>query len=306
MKKQFTRLSTWLLVLSMVLTAGLSLAEPAPAAAVISLTDMAGRTITLPAPATKVIALSPADAEILYAIGAEGTLVGRGAYVDYPEAVQALPAVESGAETNLEQIISLAPEVVIMAKMAQTEEQVNKLEEAGITVVVSDAQTIAGVYEAIEMIGFLVGYEAEAAELVEEMQAEFDVIRQDAAERDKTVYFEVSPLAYGLWTAGSGTFMDEIATICGVKNAFADVQGWAEVSQEQVIDRNPDYIITISMAIPDQPDPTEEIMAREGWGKIAAVEDQQVYLMVGDILTRPGPRLVDAAHALFDLVQGNG
>lgn len=63
----------------------------------------------------------------------------------------------------------------------------------------------------------------------------------------KTVYFEVSPLQYGLWTAGSNTFMDELAALCGLTNAFADVEGWASVSEEQVIARDPDYIVTITM-----------------------------------------------------------
>lgn len=61
------------------------------------------------------------------------------------------------------------------------------------------------------------------------------------------MYFEVSPLEWGLWTAGKNTFMDELATLCGVTNAFADVDGWAEISEEQVLDRNPDFIVTNTM-----------------------------------------------------------
>lgn len=293
----------WLLVWVLMLSFSLAGAEPATEVEGIALTDMAGREVTLDAPAEKVIALSPADAEILYAIGAGDKLVGRGAYVDYPAEVQNVPAVASGAETNLEQIISLAPQVVIMSTMAQTKEQVQMLEDAGIKVVVSDAQTIAGVYEAIEMIGTLVGHEEEAASLVEEMQSAFDVLREDAKDTGKTVYFEVSPLAFGLWTAGNNTFMDEVAALCGVKNLFSDVEGWAEVSQEQVIQRNPDYIVTISMAMPDQPDPAEEIASREGWAEITAVKEGKVLKVTGDTLTRPGPRLVEGAQALFDLVQ---
>ena len=115
----------------------------------VTVTDMAGREITLDAPATKVVALTASDCEILAALGAEDTLVGRGEYCDYPESVLEVPAVQSGADTNLEQIIALEPQVVIMAKMAQTEEQVAALEKAGIRVVVSDAQDIEGVYTAI-------------------------------------------------------------------------------------------------------------------------------------------------------------
>lgn len=123
---------------------------------------MTGREITLDAPATRVVALSASDCEIIYALGAGELLVGRGEYCDYPAEVLEVPAVQSGAETNIEQIIALEPQVLFMTKMAQTEEQIAALEAAGVHVVVSDAQDIAGVYEAIGMIGTLLGREAEA------------------------------------------------------------------------------------------------------------------------------------------------
>ena len=75
--------------------------------AAVTVTDMTGREITLDAPATRVVALTASDCEILYALGAGDTLVGRGEYCDYPEDVQAVPSVQSGYETNVEQIIAL-------------------------------------------------------------------------------------------------------------------------------------------------------------------------------------------------------
>ena len=93
---------------------------------------MAGREVKLDGPVTQVVALFPSDCEILYAIGAGETLVGRGEYCDYPQEVLDVPAVQSGANTNIEQIISLNPQVVLMSTMDQTEEQVAALEAAGI------------------------------------------------------------------------------------------------------------------------------------------------------------------------------
>ena len=97
------------------------------------------------------------------------------------------------------------------------------------------------------------------------------------------------PLQYGLWTAGSGTFMDEIAAMLGLTNIFADVDGWAEVSQEQVIERNPDYIVTISMYYGEGPTPVEEILSRDGWADIAAVQNEAILNLPDNQLTRPGP-----------------
>lgn len=270
----------------------------------VTVTDMAGREITLDAPATKVVALTASDCEILAALGAEDTLVGRGEYCDYPESVLEVPAVQSGADTNLEQIIALEPQVVVMAKMAQTEEQVATLEKAGIRVVVSDAQDIEGVYTAIRLIGALVGRNDEAEAMVADMQSAFADIAAKSENTGKTVYFEVSPLQWGLWTAGRGTFMDELATMCGLTNAFADVEGWAEISEEQVLERDPDYIVTISMYYGEGPTPVEEIKARAGWDALKAVQNDAIFNADSNEVSRPGPRLKDAAEALYTFVTG--
>ena len=293
-----------LVSLFLALVMALSLTAAFAESTAVTVTDMAGREIALDAPATKVVALTASDCEILAALGAEDTLVGRGEYCDYPESILEVPAVQSGADTNLEQIIALEPQVVIMAKMAQTEEQVAALEEAGIRVVVSDAQDIEGVYTAIRLIGALVGRNDEAEAMVADMQSAFADIAAKSENTGKTVYFEVSPLQWGLWTAGKGTFMDELATLCGLTNAFADVEGWAEISEEQVLERDPDYIVTISMYYGEGPTPVEEIASRAGWENLKAVQNGNIYNADSNAVSRPGPRLVDAAWELYDFVYG--
>jgi len=292
------------LFLAFALLFGLLLGNALSAAiAPVSVKDMMGREVQLDVAATRIVALTPSDCEILFALGAGDALVGRGAYCDYPVEVVDVPAVQSGADTNIEQIVALEPQVVFMSTMAQTEEQVAALEAAGIQVVVSDAQDIAGVYEAIELIGTVTGKTEEAAALVQGMQTSFEEMKNKAAsDSAKTVYFEVSPLEWGLWTAGSGTFMDELAAMLGLDNAFGDVQGWGEISQEQVIERNPDYIVTISMYFGEGLTPAEEILSREGWQDLKAVKDGAILNADSDEISRPGPRLAEAAEALYQFV----
>lgn len=285
-----------LLTLTVPLIAGCGLAE----ADGITVTDMMGREITLAAPATRIVALTAADCEILCALGAGDALVGRGEYCDYPAAVLDVPAVQSGSETNLEQIIALQPQVLLMSTMAQSEAQVNQLEAAGIRVAVSNAQDIDGTYTAIAMIGALMGKDSEASALIQSMKQSFDALAQQAVGSGKSVYFEVSPLQYGLWSTGKGTFMDDIAAMLGLTNIFADIDGWAAVSEEQVIERNPDYIVTISMYTGEGPTPEEEILSREGWQSITAVKNGAVINLPDNELTRPGPRLIDGATLLND------
>ncbi|MBE6944857.1 MAG: ABC transporter substrate-binding protein [Ruminococcaceae bacterium] len=271
----------------------------------ITVTDMTGRVITLDEPAIRIVALTASDCEILYAIGAGDTLVGRGEYCDYPAEVLDVPAIASGDDTNLEEIIALQPQVLLMSTMAQTDEQVAALEEAGIKVVVSDAQDIDGVYEAINLIGTLMGKNEEAASLVESMESTFNAIRQHPTDDViQTVYFEVSPLEYGLWAAGSGTFMNEIAEMMGLTNIFADVEGWGAVSEEQVLERDPDYIVTITMYFGEGPTPEEEILARPGWENVTAVKNEAILNLRNNELSRPAPRLAEGAQMLYDFVYG--
>ena len=295
-------MSKKLMLLLLAALLALCLATAAAESTPVSITDMYGREITLQEPVTRVVALSAADCEILCALGCEEMLVGRGAYCEYPASILQVPVVQSGAQTNLEEILALAPQVVLMSDMAQAKEQVDMLESMGIHVVVSDGNSLEEVYEMIAMIGALVGREETAQVLVADMQATFADIAAKAGNTGKTVYFEVSPLQYGLWTAGRNTFMDELASICGLTNIFADVDGWGAVSEEQVLARDPDYIVTITMYFGEGPTPVEEILERSGWQGVKAVEAGAILNADSNTLSVPGPRLKDAALCLYDFV----
>ena len=293
------KLVSLFLVLLVAFSVAVSLAEGSG----ITVTDMFGREITLPEPATRIVVIQPSDCEILCAIGCESAIVGRGQYVDYPASVLEIPVVQSGAETNVEEILALQPQVVLMNSMSQSEEQVRQLEENGVKVVVSTTSNIESVYTAITLIGKLMGKDAEAEAVIADMQATFDDIRAKVSGESKKVYFEISPPPY-LYTAGSSSYMNELAEICGITNIFGDQEdAWLMISEEQVIERNPDYIVLITgMGSAG----VEEILSREGWGDISAIRNQMVFNDDDSCMARPSPRLKDAAIELFNFVYGTG
>ena len=268
-------------------------------APVITVTDMAGREISLTEPAEKIVAIYPSDCEIIAAIGCEDALVGVGAFCNYPASVTSLPKIQSGADMNVEEIIALEPQVVLLNSMVNVESQVSQLEENGIHVVISTTSDIASVYTAIAMIGKLMGKDAEAAALVADMQGTFDEIKNKATDEGKKVYFEISPPPW-LCTAGATSYMNELAEICGVTNIFADLEdAWPMISDEQVIERNPDYIVLMS-GMGSQG--VDEILAREGWGDINAIQNKKVFNDDESRMTVPGPRLKEAAVDLYNFV----
>ena len=153
-------------------------------------------------------------------------------------------------------------------------------------------------------IGALLGKNEEAETVIDGMKTTFESLKGVCGDGEKTIYFEVSPLEYGLWTAGANTFMNEIAELLGLKNCFADVEGWAEISEEQVLERNPDYIMTISMYFGEGPTPEEEIASRAGWENVTAVKNGAILNLQNNELSRPAPRLAEGAQMLADFIAG--
>ncbi|MBR3873918.1 MAG: ABC transporter substrate-binding protein [Clostridia bacterium] len=281
------------LALLMVFSMTAALADP------ITVTDMFGREVTLAEPATRIVAMEPGDCEILCALGCEEALVARGLYCDYPASVLELPAVASGGDTNLEELLALEPQVIVMNDMAHTKEQVELLAQNGVQVVTTNADSIAEVYENIRLLGTVMGKNTEAEAIIADMQATFDGIAAKSEATDKTIYFEVMPLEWGLWSAGTGTFMHELAEICGMQNAFADIEGWQPISQEQVIERDPDYIVLVTGMGETAAD---EVKGRAGWGDLSAVKNDKVYNADSYKMTRPAPRLKEAAIDLYNFL----
>lgn len=273
----------------------------------ITIRDTMDREITLSEPATRVIALEPSDCEILFALGCGDAVVGRGQYCDYPEEVANIPSVNSGTDINIEEIIALEPQLVIMTKMAHDPALLEKFENTGIQVVTTDSQKIEDIYSNIALLGKLMGTEENADKIVEGMKDGFKAITDMVADKtsdEKSLYFEVSPLQYGLWTAGQGTFMNELSDMINIKNCFGDLENWKEISEEQVIERNPDYIVTISMYFGEGPTPEEEILSRKGWEEITALKNNAILNIDTNLLSRPAPRLVEGLQELYDFVYG--
>ena len=177
---------------------------------------------------------------------------------------------------------------------------------------VSNAYTIDETFEVIKLIGTLLGADAQAAKIVADMKATFTELGNLAKGAvaalggvRKSIYFEVSPLEYGLWAAGRGTFMDEVANLLLLDNVFGDVDGWAAVSEEQVLERRPDVILTVGMYFGEGPTPIESILQRPGWEQIPAVANHSIINLTSDELSRPGPRLALGAQELFNFVYGH-
>lgn len=267
--------------------------------------DSRGIEIVIESIPKSIVSLSPANTEILYALGAGDNVIAVSEYCNYPEDTENKQKLPTGEKLNIESLVAMDPDVIFATRMNAMEDQIKQLEEAGIKVVVTEANNLDETYAIIRIIGQVIGKGREAEELVRTMQESFDSIREEAAKLSpRSFYIEVSPLEYGLWSCGRGTFVQEILDIIGARNIFQDITGWSAVSEEQVIERNPDIIVTTASPLTGIEDPVGEIMGRDSWAGISAVKNGRVYMLDADMLTRPGPRLVDAARELMELMSG--
>jgi iron complex transport system substrate-binding protein len=266
----------------------------------ITLTDGLGRTVELPGPAQRIVSLTPATTEILFAVGAGAQVVGRDMFSDYPaEALDAADIGGSWGEYNTEAIVSLQPDLVLAGGI-NPPELVANLESLGLTVYfLSNPTTLDELYTNIQIFGSMTGNESAAADLIANLDARAKAVDAKLAgvTEKPVVYYELDATPY---TAGPGTFVDQLIARAGGTNFGASMDSaWAQISLEQLLVANPAIIVLGDSAYGETP---EIVAARPGWSALTAVKDLQIFPFDDNLVSRPGPRLVDGLEALARLI----
>ncbi|MEK4385308.1 ABC transporter substrate-binding protein [Solibacillus sp. FSL W7-1464] len=262
--------------------------------------DDRGVEVTFDEVPETIISLQPSNTEILFELGVGEQIVGATEYDTYPEAAQKIERVSTSTVINAERILELDPDVVIAYTIGE-EAQIAQLEDAGLKVfVIASAATFDDVYSDIIQLSEVMGVDDKGEKVVADIKAQIETVQEKTATLDtkKKAYYEVSP-APNLWTTGSSTFQQEIMDHANVENIFADQKSWISVTEEDIITRNPEIIITPATYMENA---VEEILGRTGWEKIQAVTDKAVYLVDGDIMSRPGPRIGEAVEIMAQSV----
>jgi iron complex transport system substrate-binding protein len=263
-----------------------------------------GRSISLAATPQRIVSLAPSATEILYAVGAGAQMVGRDSFSNYPEEAKALPEVGgSMGSYSYEVITSLNPDLVVAAEI-NTPEQVKALEDLGLTVYyIANPATLMELYPILETMGTITGHEAETATLVESLKTRVDEVtaKTAAVTQKPVVFYELDGSEPAKpWTSGPGTFIDQLIIMAGGTNVGSVLSSsWAQISVEELLVQNPEIILLGDAAYGVT---TDQVSARAGWGGIAAIKEGKVYAFNDDLVSRPGPRLVDALEQLSKLL----
>ena len=278
--------------------------EEEAAATAITLTDGLGREVTLEGPAQRVVGMAPSVVEILFAVGAGDQVVAREDYTDYPEEALELPSIgNTYSELNTEAILAVEPDLVLVANLTSPE-QVQELEDLGLTVfLMGNPSDLDGMYDGLRTVATLTGHEEGVEELIvslqERVQVVVDVIA-NAADAPLVFYELDGTDPSAPWTSGPGTFIDSLITLAGGVNMGSAFEGsWVQISSEDIIAQNPDIIILGDSMYGVT---AEDVAARPGWDGLTAVQNGTVYPFNDNIVTRPGPRLVDGLEELAQLI----
>jgi iron complex transport system substrate-binding protein len=275
---------------------------PSPTA--IAITDALGHAVTLAAPARRIVSLAPSNTEILFAIGAGDRLVARDDFSDYPAAAKNLPSIGSlYPKVNAEAVVALQPDLVLAAGITSPDD-VKTLTDLGLTVYTAKkAATLDDIFHDILAVGQLTGHAAEAQTLVTDLQARVQAVtaKLSGVAQKPLVFYEIDATdPTKPWTAGPGSFIDQLITAAGATNAGnVGSSDYFQISLEQLVAASPDIIVLGSATFGGQ---TPELVAkRVGWKNIKAVKNGAVYAFDDNLVSRPGPRVVDGLEALAKL-----
>ncbi len=295
-------------LLFIALLAALTLAACAPAvpsndAAGIMLTDGLGREVALESAAQRVVSLAPSNTEILFALGAGDKVVGRDEVSDYPEAALALPTVGGWSGFSTESIVALKPDLVLAAEI-NSPELVAELEELGLTVYyLSNPKTLEDLYVNIEIVATLTG--RDPTKLTDSLKARVAEVDEKIAPLSyhPSVFYEVDATDPSKpWTAGPGTFIDLLIARAGGQNVVSlagITDPYPQISLEQLVIAPPDIILLGDALYGQSP---ETVAARPGWDALKAVVEGRVFPFDDNLVSRPGPRLIDGLEALAKLL----
>lgn len=234
----------------------------------------------------KIVSLAPSVTEILFALGAGDTVLGRSQYCNYPKEALEIEEVGSMTEPSVEKIVEKKPTAVIAATHYKPE-VLEKLKKANIEVIAIDTPNLMDeTYESIKNLGKITGKKYESRALISTMKAKISTVHRQTKKVEKpSAYIVVGTGEYGEYTHGKNSFMNDILEVSGYKNAPQDAEGF-KYTLEKLIKLDPYYVLSPAFAL-------EDINTKEAYKGLTAVREGRVVEIDADVFSRPSPRVVD-------------
>lgn len=267
--------------------------------------DDRGQAHSVGAPRSRILSLVPGVTETLVSIGARGVLVAKTEY-DTQEVLAHLPSVGGGLDPSLESLVDLSPDLIIMwGDRGGTGSLSGRLDELGIEVYQAEVEGMSDFRRHARNVGALVGHLPAADSLVNWVDQGLERTRATVSSEPRPTLFYVvqqdPPMG-----VGPGNFLDSLIAVAGGENILSDALGqWPLVSVEDVLWKNPDYIVVpvlgLADALPEEQGtlaPLARLASTPGWKELDAVREGRLLAVDADLFSRAGPRMAEAAMVL--------
>ncbi len=271
--------------------------QPTSHVEVRQVTDDLGRTVQIPVKINRVVSLAPNLTENIFAVGAGDRLIGVTTFCNYPEEAKVIAKVGDTMTPNIETIIALKPDVVFVSTASQIEAFTRTLEQQGIVVFVSNPKSLEDIYQSLIQLGDVFGTRDQAVALVSKLDGRVSMMSHLISFVEPRAELKVIPKVFvqiskePLFTIGKDSFLTQVIKSAYGESVTANVESaYPKLSKETASTLNPEVIIL------SESDDNKE--ANDAFKNSPAVKNGRVYKINADLLSRPGPRLVDALEQI--------
>lgn len=276
--------------------AGVIGSSPAMGGSPMAPTDDAGRVVAHTLPAQRIVSLLPSLTESVCALGACERLVGVDKASNWPATIRNLPQLGGLADTQLERLVALKPDLVLAPVSLRARARLSSL---GLNVITLEPRSLADVHRTLQVLGRALGRDEAAYQLWLALEGGIDRAagRVPTRLQGRSVYLEVSESPHA---AAPGAFIGELLQRLGLRNVVPAGQGpFPALNPEFIVRASPDILMGAEASVARMP-------TRPGWSSLPALRQRQVCAFeppAFDLLMRPGPRLDQAAAVLADCLQ---
>jgi iron complex transport system substrate-binding protein len=254
-------------------------------------TDDSKRRVLLPQKVDRAISLAPNLTESVFAIDAGERLIGITEYCNFPaDETKKIQKVGDTIKPNIETILALKPQIILVSTASQLENFTKQLEENNIAVFITNPTDLEGVFRNLTQLGEIFGKTEKAAEFVAQLRKRVaSVEAKTITAKDLKVFVQIS--REPLYTIGKASFLNDLISRAGGISVTESVaEAFPKLSKETALASNPDAII-----LSESPDNLE---ANDIFKDSPAAKNKRIYKLNADIISRPGPRLVDALEMI--------
>ena len=261
--------------------------------------DDFGRKLYLSKTPKRIVSLAPSITEMLFAIGLNDEIVGVTEFCDFPPPALEKPKV-GHSQPNLETLVALQPDLIVSPKSFLRADLLARLEQLKIPTFLFESKTVEDIVTHIRVLGRIVGRVPESLKLSEKIQKRVVALTSQLEGRSRpTLLFVLS--ADPLISVGPGSYIHQLIELAGAKNAAEDSEvPYPRFNVEEVLRQNPEFLLFPTGRSEGIPQAERDQWRR--WPSLEAVKQNNLVQVQSDLLSRPGPRVVEGLEALIKIL----